>query len=80
MISSRHTEEARGCFPASIGPLSSPGRSRTGSSRSPTHRLAGLLPDARLEVVAGSRALVPEDRPEELVALLRDVLEAPDAD
>ena len=35
-------------------------------------RLAGLLPRGRFELVQRSRTFIPEDRPAELVALLRD--------
>ena len=35
------------------------------------HRLAGLLPDARVEEVADSYSFVPEDQPERLVELIR---------
>jgi pimeloyl-ACP methyl ester carboxylesterase/GNAT superfamily N-acetyltransferase len=37
-------------------------------------RLAGLMPQARFELVAGSRTFIPEDRPEPLVALLSEFL------
>jgi|1185.fasta_scaffold31516_2 hypothetical protein len=35
-------------------------------------RLAELLPQGRFALIEGSRCFVPEERPEELVALLRD--------
>jgi pimeloyl-ACP methyl ester carboxylesterase len=35
-------------------------------------RLAEVLPDARVEVVAGARTFVAEDRPEELAQLIRE--------
>ena len=35
-------------------------------------RLAELMPQARFELVEGSRTFIPEDRPEPLVALLRE--------
>ncbi|MFG2837158.1 alpha/beta fold hydrolase [Streptomyces zaomyceticus] len=37
-------------------------------------RLAGLFPRGRLAEIEGSRTLVPEDRPDELVRLLQDFL------
>jgi pimeloyl-ACP methyl ester carboxylesterase len=37
-------------------------------------RLAELMPDARFELVAGSRTFIPEDAPAALVSLLRDFL------
>jgi pimeloyl-ACP methyl ester carboxylesterase len=39
-------------------------------------RIAEALPDGRFEVVQGSRTFIPEDRPEELVELLRRFLAA----
>jgi pimeloyl-ACP methyl ester carboxylesterase len=39
-------------------------------------RIAETLPDGRFEVVEGSRTFIPEDRPEALVALLRQFLAA----
>ncbi|MCX4981722.1 alpha/beta fold hydrolase [Streptomyces sp. NBC_00572] len=38
-------------------------------------RLAELLPRGRLAEIEGSRTLVPEDRPDELVRLLRDFMQ-----
>jgi pimeloyl-ACP methyl ester carboxylesterase len=37
-------------------------------------RLAYAFPNARLERVAGARTFVPEDRPAQLAALIRDFL------
>jgi pimeloyl-ACP methyl ester carboxylesterase len=40
------------------------------------HRLAGLLPDARVEEVADSYSFVPEDQPERLAELIREFVPA----
>lgn len=40
------------------------------------HRLAALLPDARLVIIPGTRALVPEDQPDLLADALLPFLAA----
>ena len=53
------------------------GRPTTASSRASTAGCSRrLLPQARFELVEGSRTFIPEDRPEPLVALLREFLAA----
>jgi pimeloyl-ACP methyl ester carboxylesterase len=39
-------------------------------------RLAELLPGGRFELVENSRSFIPEDRPDALVALVREFLGA----
>jgi pimeloyl-ACP methyl ester carboxylesterase len=41
------------------------------------HRLAAVLPDARVEEIAGARTLPMIDRPERLAELIGELAEAP---
>ncbi|SEC25295.1 Pimeloyl-ACP methyl ester carboxylesterase [Streptomyces sp. 3213] len=67
----RHTLEAAAAFSAYDRPvLLAWGEDDRLFPLSLAHRLAALLPDARVSVVAGSRTFVPEDRPEELGDLI----------
>jgi pimeloyl-ACP methyl ester carboxylesterase len=45
--------------------------------RKDAEQLAGILPNARLEVIENSRAFVPEDQPERLAALVVDFAREP---
>jgi len=77
-ISNRHTLEAARSFPAFRRPvLVVWGQNDGFFPRSLAGRLVAAFPDARLEHVSGSRAFVPEDRPEALARLVTDFVARP---
>jgi pimeloyl-ACP methyl ester carboxylesterase len=70
-VSKRHTLQAARSFPDFGRPvLIAWGDSDLFFSPRLALRLQSDFPDARLEVVSGSRAFVPEDRPERLASLI----------
>ena len=75
-VSNRHTLEAAQSFPGFDHPvLIAWGLRDPFFSPRLALRLQHDFPDARLEAVSGSRAFVPEDRPERLAQLIREFLE-----
>jgi len=77
-ISTRHTLEAAARLPSFHKPaLIAWGLDDKLFPTAHAHRLAGLLPDARIEGIEGSRAFVPEDQPARLAQLIRKFAAAP---